>query len=307
MPDVLINFANVLHALKRDPEALDCLDKAIALRPGDPEAMLYRGNALSALDRPQEAISCFDAVLARNPGRGEALLNRATAFARLAVTRKLSPISMRSWCRRRQREALYNRGTALLDLDRFTDAVETFDRLLAQAARRARGWNNRGRALQTLNRHTEAVVSFDKAIAIDKAYADAHSNLALSLLTLGELRRGFSEYEWRWKRTGMPDARRGCRGRTSRSRAPLGRRTILLPAEQGLGDTMQFIRYAPLLARTGATVAVEVQPELKALLAQVDRDHVVPRTRRAPARLRRLLPARQPAACAQDRTLDRPH
>ena len=271
VPDVLINFANVLHALKRDPEALDCLDKAIALRPGDPEAMLYRGNALSALDRPQEAISCFDAVLARNPGRGEALLNRGTAFARLGRhAQALADFDAILMQAPDNAEALYNRGTALLDLDRFTDAVETFDRLLAQAARHARGWNNRGRALQTLNRHTEAVASFDKAIAIDKAYADAHSNLALSLLTLGELRRGFSEYEWRWKRTGMPDARRGYRGRLWLGEFPLGQRTILLPAEQGLGDTMQFIRYAPLLARTGATVAVEVQPELKALLARVD-------------------------------------
>jgi tetratricopeptide (TPR) repeat protein len=271
VPDVLINFANVLHALKRDPEALDCLDKAIALRPGDPEAMLYRGNALSALDRPQEAVSCFDAVLARNPGRGEALLNRGTAFARLGRhAQALADFDAILVQAPDNAEALYNRGTALLDLDRFTDAVETFDRLLAQAARHARGWNNRGRALQTLNRHTEAVASFDKAIAIDKAYADAHSNLALSLLTLGELRRGFSEYEWRWKRTGMPDARRGYRGRLWLGEFPLGRRTILLPAEQGLGDTMQFIRYAPLLARTGATVAVEVQPELKTLLARVD-------------------------------------
>jgi hypothetical protein len=68
----------------------------------------------------------------------------------------------------------------------------------------------------------------------------------------------------------MPDARRGYRGRLWLGEFPLGQRTILLPAEQGLGDTIQFIRYAPLLARTGAIVAVEVQPELKSLLARVD-------------------------------------
>jgi hypothetical protein len=124
--------------------------------------------------------------------------------------------------------------------------------------------------LQILNRHAEAVASFDKAIAIDKDYADAHSNAALSLLTLGDLRRGFTEYEWRWKRGGMVDTRRGYRGRLWLGEFPLAQRTILLPAEQGLGDNMQFVRYAPLLARGGATVVLEVHPELKALLANVD-------------------------------------
>ena len=93
--------------------------------------------------------------------------------------------------------------------------------------------------------------------------------LALSLLTLGRLARGFTEYEWRWKRGGMSDARRNYRGRLWLGEFSLGRRTMLLPAEQGLGDTMQFVRYAPLLGAGGATVILEVQPELKSLLANV--------------------------------------
>ena len=121
-----------------------------------------------------------------------------------------------------------------------------------------------------LNRHADAITSFEKAIANEKDYADAHSNLALSLLTLGELQRGFAEYEWRWKRGGMSEVRRNYRGRLWLGEFPLGQRTILLPAEQGLGDTVQFVRYAPLLARAGAKVVLEVQPELKTLLASVD-------------------------------------
>ena len=268
VPDVLINFANLLHALKRDSEALDCLDKAIALRPGDPEAVLYRGNALSALDRAQEAVACFDSVLAHNPGHRDALLNRGSAFARLGRhAQALADFNALLAQAPTNVEGLYNRGTALLNLDRFAEAVESFDRLLVHAPQHARAWQNRGRALQALNRHAEAVASFEKAIAVDKTYADAHFNLALTLLTLGELRQGFAEYEWRWKRSGMPDVRRGYRGRRWLGEFPLGQRSILLSAEQGLGDTIQFIRYAPLLARSGATVIAEVQPELKTLLA----------------------------------------
>ncbi|HET7383276.1 MAG TPA: tetratricopeptide repeat protein [Pseudolabrys sp.] len=271
MPDVLINFANVLHALKRDAEALDCLDKALALRPDDLDALLYRGNALSVLERTEEAIPCFDAVLARNPARADALLNRGTALAKLGRhTQALADFDAALARGPNHAEALYNRGTALLDLGRCSEALDTFDRMLTHAPKHAKAWNNRGRALQTLNRHDQAVASFENAIGIDKDYADAHSNLALSLLTLGDLPHGFAEFEWRWKRSGMTDARRGYRGRLWLGEFALGHRTILLAAEQGLGDTMQFVRYAPLLARTGATVVLEVQPELKSLLASVD-------------------------------------
>jgi len=269
-PDAHVNFANVLHALKRDTEALNHLDKAIALRPGDIEALLYRGNVLSALDRAEDAVSCFDAVLARNPGRPDALLGRGTAFARLEHhARALADFEAVLAQAPGHVEALYNRGTALLDLGRNSEAIETFERIWPHAPQHAKAWNNRGRALQALNRHEEAAASFEKAITIDKNYADAHSNLAFSLLTLGQLARGFAEYEWRWKRSGMSDARRTYRGRLWLGEFPLGQRTILLPAEQGLGDTMQFVRYAPLLARGGATVILEVQPELRSLLASV--------------------------------------
>jgi tetratricopeptide (TPR) repeat protein len=269
--DALVNFANVLHALKRDDEALTWLDKALALRPGDPEALFYRGNALSALDRAEEALSCFNTLLASNPAHGEALLNRGAALARLGRhTEALADFDVALARAPRHAEALYNRGAALLDLNRPGEAILSFDASLAIAPQHPGAWNNRGRALQALNRHGEAVTSFEKAIAVDRNNADTHSNLALSLLTLGELTRGFTEYEWRWKRTGMSDARRSYRGRLWLGEFPLGQRRILLTAEQGLGDSIQFVRYVPLLASNGAKVVLEVQPELKALLADAD-------------------------------------
>jgi len=269
--DALVNLANVLHALKRDGEALDCLDRALALRPDDLDAQLNRGSALSALGRQQEALACFEAVLARNPGRVDALLNRGAVLAVLGrPAQALADFEAVLAQAPNHPDALYNRGNALLDLNRPAEALETFDRLLTGAPQHIRAWNNRGRALQMLNRRSDAVASFDKVIAADKSNADAHFNAALSLLTLGDLGRGFQEYEWRWKRTGMTDARRGYKGRLWLGEFPLGQRTILLPAEQGLGDTIQFVRYAPILARGGAKVLLEVHPELKALLANVD-------------------------------------
>jgi hypothetical protein len=96
-----------------------------------------------------------------------------------------------------------------------------------------------------------------------------HFNVALSLLTLGDYPRGFAEYEWRWKRAGITP-RKDLRKPLWLGETPLAGKTILLHAEQGLGDTLMFARYVPLLARTGAKVVMQVQPELKALLARLD-------------------------------------
>lgn len=270
-PDALVNLANVLHALKRDADALDCLDKALAINPGDPQVLQNRGSALLALNRAQEALASFEQLLRRDPRNGEALLNRGVALASLnRHAEALADFDAALKIAPGPPDVLYNRGNALADLGRHAEALAAFDRVLAASPTHSRAWNNRGRALQELNRHAEAAASFSKAIALQKDDADAHFNLALALLTLGELRRGFEEYEWRWQRTGMRDARHGYGRALWLGEFPLRGKTILLHAEQGLGDTIQFARYAPLLAGAGARVVLEVQSELKTLLSGLD-------------------------------------
>jgi len=269
--DALVNLANVLHALKRDADALDCLDKALAINPGDLQALQNRGSTLLALNRPQDALSSFEQLVQREPRNAEALLNRGVALATLErQAEALADFDAALAMAPGQPDVLYNRGNALLQLGRQAEAIAAFDRVLAAVPAHSRAWNNRGRALQELNRHAEAVASFGKAIALQKDYADAHFNQALALLSLGDLRHGFTQYEWRWQRSGMRDARHGYGRALWLGEFPLGHKTILLHAEQGLGDTIQFARYAPLLARAGARVVLEVQSELKTLLAGLD-------------------------------------
>ena len=116
-----------------------------------------------------------------------------------------------------------------------------YDRALSIAADHVKAWNNRGLALQALNRHEEALASYDKALELQKDYADAHFNQALALLTVGEFRRGFEKYEWRWRRSGMPLPGRGYGRPLWLGEYPLRGRTILRRVPAVAGDP-RFLR-----------------------------------------------------------------
>jgi hypothetical protein len=221
--------------LGRNADALAALDTVLAREPRHLPSRVNRANALVALGRPDEAIAEYDAALA------------------------LSPNDLK---------ALFNRANTLFRMGRYAESLSGFDRLLALTPQHVEGLSSRGLALQALGRHQDALGDYAKAIAIAKDHVDAHFNQALALLTIGDYARGFAEYEWRWKRAGI--ARRSFGKPLWLGEYPLGRKTILLHAEQGLGDTIQFARYAPLLAQGGATVVLEFQPELKALLSCLD-------------------------------------
>jgi Glycosyltransferase family 9 (heptosyltransferase)/Tetratricopeptide repeat len=167
-------------------------------------------------------------------------------------------------------ETYLNRGSALMGFARAAEAVAAFDRALALRPDYVRAHIGRGAARQALNQQHEALADFGRANALDKSNADAHHNAALAHLTLGDYRRGFEQYEWRWQRSGMPARRRSFGKPLWLGEYPLARKRILVAAEQGLGDCIQFARYVPMLAASGATVVLEAPPPLLSLLARLD-------------------------------------
>jgi tetratricopeptide (TPR) repeat protein len=269
-PQALANLGQVLQGLKRHQDALECFDKALALAPGDIAILNNRANALLSLGRHQEALAEFQQVLARVPDHAEARLNCGIAHAALGFPaaavvefeRALSIVPGHP-------VAHLNRGLALHDLGRYADAVAAHDAVLAAAPEHPGAWFNRGRALAALNRLDDAMACYGKAVALRKDDADIHFMESMALLALGDYRRGFEKYEARWRRSGMPEQRG--RGRPLwLGDYPLARKTVLLHAEQGLGDTIQFARYVPLLAEAGARVVLEVQSELTELMARLE-------------------------------------
>jgi tetratricopeptide (TPR) repeat protein len=270
VPQGWSNLGQAHYALTRLSEALACFDKARALAPGDADILYQHANALLSLDRPREALAEFQAVLARVPHHVEAHISSGLARTALGMTEAaLADFDAALMLLPNHPIAHFNRGGVLLRLGRYADAVAANDRAIAAAPDHLGAWLNRGRALSQLRRFDEAIASYDEVLARRKDDSDAHFNQALALLTTGRYRPGFEAYEWRWRRTGI-------RPQKSRRRPlwlgeyPLHRKTVLLHAEQGLGDTIQFVRYVPLVAAGGAAVVLEVQPELVSLMSGLD-------------------------------------
>jgi tetratricopeptide (TPR) repeat protein len=264
------NLGQVQHALKRNDEALGCLDKARSLDRNDLAILNQHANVLLSLGRAEEALAEFRELLARAPHHAEARLNCGIAYAALGRHQQaVAEFDAALAAMPGHPGVHYNRGLALYELGRYAAALEAHDRALASAPEHAGAWLHRGRALAALNRLDEAVKSYGKARAAGKDHADIQFSEALALLTLGDYRTGFEKYESRWQRSGMP-APQSRRGPLWLGDYPLARKSVLLHAEQGLGDTIQFARYVPLLAATGAKIILEVQSELTALMARLD-------------------------------------
>ena len=217
-------------------QAADLIGRAIELNPGMVAAYSNRGLVLRDLRRPEEALASYDRALALKPD--------------LAV-------------------AHCNRGLVLQDLGRLDDAVASYDTALGLQPDYAEARANRGDALKELGRLEDALESYDRALALKPDLATVPWNLALCRLLTGDFARGWEGYERRWdvpQLAGQIGKKRHYAQPLWLGAEPLQGKDLLLYGEGGLGDTIQFCRYAKLAAAAGARVILEVPRSLHALL-----------------------------------------
>jgi tetratricopeptide (TPR) repeat protein len=268
--DAFNNRGNALRALGRFDDALASYDRAIELRPDYSHAHYNRGNVLADLKRHDDAIASFDRALGFAPANAEIHLVRGNAFTALKRwDEALACYDTVIALRRDHVDAQCNRGVALRHLGRHDEAIACYDRAIALIPDRPEAYCNKGTALLDLRRPAEAIECFKRALQIRSGYSDARLNLAHAQLMMGDFTEAWVNYEARWLRTGLADADLPPPAPFWRADDDTAGRTVLLHAEQGMGDTLQFCRYASLVAARGARVILEVQPELTALMASL--------------------------------------
>jgi tetratricopeptide (TPR) repeat protein len=267
--DARSDLGNVLLALDRPAEAVAHLAETALLRPERAAAHYNLGNALLAAGRPEDAEARFRAALGRDPTHAGAHNNRGNALRALGRAEEAVACYRHAVALRPDLAGAHNNlGSALLALHRPEEAEAALRAALRLRPDYAEACNNLGGALLALDRPAEALPHFRRAVALDAGQVQARFGESLALLTLGDYRAGWAAYESRWLDPHF------CADERSYDmplwlNAPgdaIAGRTLLLHAEQGLGDTVQFARYVPLVRRLGARVVLEVQEPLLRLL-----------------------------------------
>jgi tetratricopeptide (TPR) repeat protein len=267
-PEAHNNLASALCDLGRPAEAVTSCREALRLRPDYADAHSNLGNALRALGRPVEAMASYRTALRLRPNQPEAHCNLSNALRDVGRTAEAAA-SCREALRLRPNypEAYLNLGNALRELGRTAEAAASYREALRLRPDYPDAQNNLGAVAWDLGQAADAEASYRAALRLRPGFAEAHSNLANVLLLTGRLAEGWEENEWRWQARHLAaDTRRFAAPLWNGE--PIGDRVILLHAEQGLGDTLQFCRYVPLVG-AGARVVLEVQAPLVRLLLRL--------------------------------------
>jgi len=258
-PDVHTNRGNVLKDLGRLEEALASYDRALRLAPDDPDVHTNRGNALKDLGRLEEALASYDQAIRLSPEYAEAHSNRGHVLGDLGrLDEAVDSCDHALRLRPDYAEAHYNRGHLLAELGRLEEALASYDRAIQLCPEHAEAHNNRGLALKDLGLWRQALASYDRAIQANPIHAEALWNKSLLKLLEGDLEEGWQLYEWRWQASHLKSPSRRFSSPSWSGSEPLAGKTILVYAEQGLGDVIQFCRYLPMIDRLGAKILLEV-------------------------------------------------
>jgi lipoprotein NlpI len=212
-------------------EAITAYRQAVVLNPNYAEAHNNLGNALNGQGQLDEAIAAWRQAIVLKPSYAEAHNNLGNAM----------------------------RGKGHLD-----DAIAAYHQAIALRPGYAEAHYNLGVALNDKGQLDDAIAAYRQAIIIRPKFAEAHHSLSLLLLSRGDFQHGWDEHEWRWKCKDFPSVPRNF-AQPQWDGRPLDGRTLLLYAEQGFGDALQFIRYVPMVAQRGGRIIIECKAELQRL------------------------------------------
>ena len=276
----LLNKGQLMRRLGRSADAIPLFDRAIRTSPAAVELHVSRAMALQDLGRTDEAMASFERALAQRPGDVGVLTRRASM--ELLLGRPAEALATLDRAQGKPTDsAEYHalRGNALAELERKDEAIAAYDRALALAPTHAGARTDRANVLREVGRREEALRDYDAALKSDPASNEAIYGRGTLLLSLGRFDEGWADFEKRRAMGGWED--RGFSTPEWDGGEIFGR-TLLVHAEQGLGDTIQFSRFVRLLQGRGGKIILEVQPPLRALLASLAGVTVIARSDKVP-------------------------
>jgi tetratricopeptide (TPR) repeat protein len=263
-PHALHLIGLIAHQTGRRDLAADLIRRAIERKPVFPDAYNNLGLVLREKGQLNEAAAAFRQAKAQNPTFADAYYNLGIALKDMGDYDAAVAAFSQAVAIQPDAKARNNLGALLATMDRFDEAVGVLGELVRSDANYPDAHNNLGGVLLGSGQVEQAILAYRQAVALAPANAEFHHNLALALLVSGELGQGWDEYEWRFEWKGFPQAARHF-AQPRWDGSPLNGRTLLLHAEQGFGDAIQFIRYLPMAAGLGGQIVLECPAELVSL------------------------------------------
>lgn len=260
------NLANLLNQTGRHDEALQAAARSVSLDASLAEGHNNFGNALMALDSADEAAVCYRRAVKLMPDYGEAWINLAGALTDLddgdgaidAYGRALLLGEVPEW--------RYKLANLLARLGRFGEAEANYRRVLSVQPDHVPAMINLSNVLGWQDRHGEALTLLGYGLENHPESPELHWNMALQLLRMGRMAEAWPHYEFRWQMQSFQPYRRTFGRPAWDGVQSLQGRTVLVTAEQGFGDAIQFARFVPALVARGARVLLECRPGLGALM-----------------------------------------
>jgi tetratricopeptide (TPR) repeat protein len=264
-PNSHINLGNVFKEQGQFAEASECYRAALRLKPDHANAHNHLGLSLLGQGQLVEALDAFKEALKINPKYANAHNNLGNAYQDLGLPEEAIASYRQALQFSPENANVHNNlGSALVAAGRLADAVESYQQAIERNPKHADAHNNLGIALVGQGRLSEGIASFQNALALNPDHRMGLWNQACLRLLQGDFEGGWAGYEHRWAQPEMvprPFTQPRWDG------GSLEDKTILVYAEQGLGDTIQFARYLPLVKERGGNVVFECQPALVKLMA----------------------------------------